>query len=199
MRKPDPTYWIAADVDDIHLLDRYKTEAARSATRSLKNLQTIEKMGRDEQRWQQQLETEKKKLAIQVEQWELLKKQQESKVKPADEEAAEIAVSFMQDQSVKHDENGPCIPQDVYVTTEKGVSKIFDISPSNEKVAQHIATASQLPDGPRRVVRNYIFLGLVPPAYQWLITQDSQRTAKDLELPKSLTFDEWRQLVAKEL
>ena len=61
MRKPDPTYWIAADVDDIHLLDRYKTEAARSATRSLKNLQTIQKMERDEQRWQLQLEIAEEK------------------------------------------------------------------------------------------------------------------------------------------
>ena len=57
------------------------------------------------------------------------------KPKSAQEEAEEIAVSFMQDQSVKHDENGPCIPQDVYVCTEQGVTKIFDISPSNEKVA----------------------------------------------------------------
>ncbi len=156
-------------------------------------------MERDEQRWQLQLEIERKKLAIQVEQWERLKKQQESKVKPADEEAAEIAVSFMQDQSVKNDEKGPYIPQDVYVTSEDGVSKIFDISPANERVAETIATASQAPNGPRRVLRNYIFLGLVSPAYQWLITQDSQRTAKNLELHKSLTVDEWKKLVAADL
>ena len=46
---------------------------------------------------------------------------------------------------------------------------------------------------------NYIFLGLVPPAYEWLITENWQRTAQNLELQKSLTFDEWTQLVAKEL
>ncbi len=199
MRKPNALDWIPADVECLQLFDRYKTEAARAATRSLKNLRTIQKIERDEQRWQLQLEIAKKKLAIQVEQWESLKKQKESTPKSAQEEAEEIAVSFTQDQSVKHDENGPCIPQDVYVCTEQGVTKIFDISPSNEKVAGYIATASECPDGPQRVVRNYIFLGPVPPAYQWLITQNWQRTAQNLELPKSLTFDEWKQLVAKEL
>ena len=184
MRKPDPTYWVEADVDDIHLLDRYKTEAVRTATRSLKNLQTIQKMERDEQRWQLKLEVEKKKLAIQVERWELFKKQKESTPKSAEQEAEEIAMSFLKEDQV--------VRQDVYVNTEKGVTKIVDISPSNEKIAPSIEKT-------KRVVRNYIFLGLVPPAYQWLITENWQRTAQNLELQKSLTLDEWTQLVAKEL
>jgi hypothetical protein len=32
----------------------------------------------------------------------------------------------------------------------------------------------------------------------WLTTEDWQRTAKDLELRKTLSFDEWRKLAANE-
>jgi hypothetical protein len=46
----------------MHLFDRYKTESARAYTRSLKNLQTIQKMARDEQRSQQLFEREKQKV-----------------------------------------------------------------------------------------------------------------------------------------
>jgi hypothetical protein len=61
-RKPDPTYWVPVDLNEMHLLDRYKTEAARAYTRSLRNLQTIQKMTHDDQRWQHQLTKEKQKL-----------------------------------------------------------------------------------------------------------------------------------------
>src|SRR5579863_7243346 len=56
-RKPDPTYWVPIDLHELHLFDRYKTQAARAFTRALKDLQTIQKMARDEQRWQYHLET----------------------------------------------------------------------------------------------------------------------------------------------
>jgi len=68
-RKPDPTYWVQPDLYEMHLFDRYKTEAARADTHSLKNLQTIQKMARDEERWQQQFEREKQKFAIDVNRW----------------------------------------------------------------------------------------------------------------------------------
>jgi len=61
-RKPDPTYWVQPDLHEMHLFDRYKTEASRAYTRSLRNLQTIQKMARDEQRSQQLFEREKQKV-----------------------------------------------------------------------------------------------------------------------------------------
>jgi hypothetical protein len=173
----------------MHLFDRYKTEAARAYTRSLKNLQTIQKMARDEERSQLLLEREKQKLAIDVNRWEQMKRQSE---------AAEIAESFIEEKPVIVDEQGPHIPQDLYVSMQDGITHIFDTVPSNDEIHRIIAEAKQLPTPPTHIVRTYIFLGLVPPTYQWLITDEAQRTAKDQEIRKRLSFDEWRQLAAKE-
>ena len=49
-REPDPVAWSVTEMDHLHRFDRYKTEAARTYTRSLKNLQTMQKMARDEQK-----------------------------------------------------------------------------------------------------------------------------------------------------
>jgi hypothetical protein len=146
-------------------------------------------MERDEQRWLQQFEREKTKLAIDVNRWEQMKRQSE---------AAEIAESFIEEKPVVTDEQGPYIPQDLYVSKQDGITHIFDTVPSNDEVHSIIAETSQLPAPPTHIVRTYIFAGLIPPTYEWLITEESQRTAKDLEIRKPLSFDEWRQLAAKE-
>jgi hypothetical protein len=188
-RKPDPTYWVQPDLHEMHLFDRYKTEAARAYTRSLKNLQTIQKMARDEQRSQQLFEREKQKLAMDLLRWQQMQRQNE---------AAEIAESFIEEKPVIVDEQGPHIPQDLYVSMQDGITHIFDTVPSNDEVHRIIAEANQLPTPPTHIVRTYIFAGLIPPTYQWLITEESQRTAKDQEIRKTLSFDEWRKLAAKE-
>jgi len=188
-RKPDPTYWVQPDLHEMHLFDRYKTEASRAYGRSLKNLQTIQKMARDEQRSQQLFEREKQKLAMDLLRWQQMQRQNE---------AAEIAESFIEEKPVIVDEQGPHIPQDLYVSMQDGITHIFDTVPSNDEVHRIIAEANQLPTPPTHIVRTYIFAGLIPPTYQWLITEESQRTAKDLEIRKRLSFDEWRKLAAKE-
>ena len=188
-REPDPVAWSVTEMDHLHRFDRYKTEAARAYTRSLKNLQTIQKMERDEQRWLQQFEREKTKLAIDVNRWEQMKRQSE---------AAEIAESFIEEKPVVTDEQGPYIPQDLYVSKQDGITHIFDTVPSNDEVHRIIAETSQLPAPSTHIVRTYIFAGLIPPTYEWLITAESQRTANDLEIRKPLSFDEWRKLAAKE-
>ena len=195
-RKPDPTYWIAPDLHEMQLFDRYRTEAARAATRSLKNLQTIQKMARDEQHWQQQLESEKQKLAIHVERWQLLKKQQQRA-----SAAADVAESFAEESpELQVDEPGPNIAQAVFVAVEKGVTEIFDIVPSNAQVERLIAAAaSQSPQPPTQITRTYIFAGRIPPEYEWLITQDWERTAEDQEIRKSLSLHDWRKLAATEI
>jgi len=188
-RKPDPTYWVQPDLHEMHLFDRYKTEAARAATRSLKNLQTIQKMARDEQRSQQLFEREKQKLAMDLLRWQQMQRQNE---------AAEIAESFIEEKPVIVDEQGPHIPQDLYVSMQDGITHIFDTVPSNDEMHRIIAETSQLSAPPTHIVRTYIFAGLIPPTYEWLITEESQRTAKDLEIRKPLSFDEWRKLAANE-
>ena len=188
-RKPDPTYWVQPDLHEMKLFDRYKTEASRAYTRSLKNLQTIQKMARDEQRSQQLFEREKQKLAMDLLRWQQMQRQNE---------AAEIAESFIEEKPVIVDEQGPHIPQDLYVSMQDGITHIFDTVPSNDEVHRIISEANQHPTPPTHIVRTYIFAGLIPPTYQWLITEDAQRTAKDQEIRKLLSFDEWRKLAAKE-
>jgi hypothetical protein len=188
-RKPDPTYWVQPDLHEMHLFDRYKTESARAYTRSLKNLQTIQKMARDEQRSQQLFEREKQKLAMDLLRWQQMQRQNE---------AAEIAESFIEEKPVIVDEQGPHIPQDLYVSMQDGITHIFDTVPSNDEVHRIISEANQHPTPPTHIVRTYIFAGLIPPTYEWLITEESQRTAKDLEIRKPLSFDEWRKLAANE-
>jgi len=188
-RKPDPTYWVQPDLHEMHLFDRYKTESARAYTRSLKNLQTIQKMARDEQRSQQLFEREKHKLAMDVIRWQQMQRQNE---------AAEIAESFIEEKPVIVDEQGPHIPQDVYVAMQDGITHIFDMAPTNDEMHRIISETSQLPVPPTHIVRTYLFAGLIPPTYHWLITEDAQRTAKDQEIRKFLSFDEWRKLAAKE-
>ena len=188
-RKPDPTYWVQPDLHEMHLFDRYKTEASRAYTRSLKNLQTIQKMARDEQRSQQLFEREKQKLAMDLLRWQQMQRQNE---------AAEIAESFIEETPVIVDEQGPHIPHDLYVSMQDGITHIFDTVPSNDEVHRIISEANQHPTPPTHIVRTYIVAGLIPPPYQWLITEESQRTAKDQEIRKPLSFDEWRKLAAKE-
>jgi hypothetical protein len=188
-RKPDPTYWVQPDLHEMHLFDRYKTEASRAYTRSLKNLQTIQKMARDEQRSQQLFEREKQKLAMDVIRWQQMQRQNE---------AAEIAESFIEPKDVVAGEQGPHIPQDVYVAMQDGITHIFDMAPTNDEVNRIIAEADQHATPPTHIVRTYIFAGVIPPTYQWLITDEAQRTALDQEIRKPLSFSEWRKLAAKE-
>jgi hypothetical protein len=131
----------------------------------------------------------KQKLAIDVNRWQEMKRKSE---------AAEIAESFIEEKPVVTDEQGSYIPQDLYVSKQDGITHIFDTVPSNDEMHRIIAETSKLAAPPTHIVRTYIFAGLIPPTYEWLITEESQRTAKDLEIRQPLSFDEWRKLAAKE-
>jgi hypothetical protein len=117
LRKPDPTYWVAVDLHEIHLFDRYKTEAARAHTRSLKNLQTIQKMARDDQRWQLQLAKEKQKL------------------NPAPDPTPEAEVP---PESASH------ISQTLYIGFEDGVATHYETTPTNEQLRPSISESDQI-------------------------------------------------------
>src|SRR3984885_7487056 len=90
-RTPDPRYWVPVDLHEMNLFDRYKTAAARAYSRSLKDLQTIQKMARDEQRWQHQLETQKQKLSLDVERFELAKQKETRLIAKGDAKKSEAA------------------------------------------------------------------------------------------------------------
>ena len=181
-RKPDPSTWEPSELDAVHRFDRYKTEAARSYARSLKTLQTIQKMARDEQKWQHQFAVEKEKLAIEVERWQLLKARQsqtateEEPLDPAPEETT----------------NGGDVAQTVYIGYEGGVEHHYETSPTNEQLRSSISPAN-------RIVRTFNFVGGVPPRYQGLLlNKDTWRRGSSTSARKTYSYEEWSQLTANE-
>ena len=182
-RKPDPTTWEPSELDAVHRFDRYKTEAARSYARSLKTLQTIQKMARDEQKWQHQFAVEKEKLAIEVERWQLLKARQSQ---TATEEEP------LPDPAPEETTNGGDVAQTVYIGYEGGVEHHYETSPTNEQLRSSISPAN-------RIVRTFNFVGGVPPRYQGLLlNKDTWRRGSSTSARKTYSYEEWSQLTANE-
>jgi hypothetical protein len=197
-RKPGATHFNPEDLHEAQLFDRYRTTAQRIFTRTLLDLQLIQKIARAGERWRHQLAKEKQKLAQDVERFELLKQRAAAKT-PEQQRAEVIASATTEKQDVQVDEHGPYIAQAVYVAADvDGVTEVFDIVPSNNEVRRLIAMAGQLPTPPVEVVRTYIFAGRIPPEYEWLIAEDWEREAEHQELRKTLSFTEWATLTAKE-
>ena len=197
-RKPDPRYWVPVDLHEMNLFDRYKTAAARAYTRSLKDLQTIQKMARDEQRWQHQLAMQKQKLSLDVERWELAKQREarltaKSEAKAAQKEEAAIEAELPIAAAL------PPIPiptqtgihQTLYIGYEDDITTIYEITPSNGQIRRRISEGGQ-------VTRTYNFVGGVPPAYEHLITPDALRHGASTSVRKTLSFDEWNRLAESE-
>ena len=170
-RKPDPTNWVASELNEIHLFDRYKTEASRACNRSLKNLQIIQKMARDEQKWQLHLAKQKETFAPDLERWQA------------------------QQQSNQPDEPAPppepAIKQTVYIGLENGRSRHYETTPTNAQLRPRLLPTDQ-------ITRVYNFVGGVPPQYQHLITPDAYRHGSSTSVQKIYTYQEWNTLVAAE-
>jgi len=186
-RKDDYRTWLEADFCELQRFDRYKTEAARAYQRSLKNLQTIQKMARDEQRWQHQFASEKQKLAIHVERFELLKQRAAAKQSPptAPPPAPDLPPF-----------GAPTIPglaQTLYIGFEDDdvTTKIFEVTPSNEELRAVLSVDDQ-------VTRTYYFVGGVPPEYQYLVTSDAIAWGQTTCVKKIYSFDDWLALASNE-
>jgi hypothetical protein len=158
-------------------------------------------MARDEQRWQHQLETEKQKLAIHVERFNLFKKKQTPPVPDfaieEEEEEAEPPVSAEGQSDVddgQHASPSPIqisIAQTLFIGLENGATVVYEITPSNAKLRRTLTEDHQ-------VIRTYNFVGAVPPEYQHLLTPDAVTWGKSTSVQKTLSFDEWDQLTAAE-
>ncbi len=188
-RKPGGRHLVPKmDLDELCLFDRYTTAAQRAFHRSLLNLKLIKKMENDNERWQRQFAAEKARLAPDADPLKDFKKKTE----------ADIVSTVTQNNDVAIDEYGAHIPQAVFVANENGIAEVCETVPSNAEVRRIIATARNYPTPPTEVVRTYIFAGLVPPSYHWLITEDWQREIEDQELRKTMSFDDWLTLTANE-
>jgi len=167
-RKPDPAKWLASELHEMHLFDRYKTEAARAANRSLKNLQIMQKMARDEQKWQLHLAKQKETFAPDLECWQQQADKQEEPV-PSE----------------------PAVKQTVYIGLENGRARHYETTPTNTQLRLRLLPTDQ-------ITRVYNFVGGVPPKYEHLITPDAYRNGSSTSVQKIYTFEEWNNLVATE-
>ena len=167
-REPDPVAWSVTEMDHLHRFDRYKTEAARAYTRSLKNLQTMQKMERDEEKWQQQLAREKEKLAADVERWQHLK----DKEQPPPEET------------------GP--QQTVYISYEDGLEEHHETSPTNDQLRRTISKSDRITR-----TYNFVG-GVPPSYKHLLTTGAVWTRGSSTSITQTYSHEEWTQLVTKE-
>ncbi len=183
-RKPDGRLFIPdVDVKEALLFDRYLTAAHRAFTRTLKDLQLIQKMARDDERWQLQLQKQKDELAKD----------------PQTAGFLQSLANLKKDVNVPPEPDPPHIPQSVYAAFDTDGSLIAsECSPTNDAVRSTITRSQQSPNPPKTVVRTYHFKGPVPAQYHWLLTDSQQRNLPYQEIRKSLTFEEWHKLTANE-
>jgi hypothetical protein len=191
-RKPDAADFTTADVNHLNVFDRYTTTAERALYRALKNLQLIQKMAADEQRWRQHFESQKQKLAIHLERFELAKQreaqralQQAAKAEKKKAEEPPKPEPFVSVRSTT-----PFNHQTLYIGYENGVTTHYETTPTNDQMLGRLMETDH-------VVRTYNFLG-VPPEYKHLITPDAFRSGNSTSVAWKLTYAEWIEMTSKE-
>ena len=194
-------YHIApTDLHQLDLYDRYLPRAERALNRALKNLQLIKKMANDDQRWQQQLIAQKQKLAHEVEKLELAKqrearlaakKKKEEKKEETKEETKEPTIPFAELISAGVMPNPPKFKQTLFIGPSKGVTRIFEVNPSNEAIRRELRDNDQ-------VLRIYNFVGAVPDEYKHLLTPDAISWGKSTSVQHLYDYDDYIVLTNKE-
>ncbi len=197
-RKPDPQSFVpSTDLAEIIAFDRYITQAERGLYRALKSLQLVQKMTNDKQRWQQQFESEKQRLAIHVERWELAKANGTAQKKQAPADAAPDDIPS--DNSSPEEEPDftaqPNNEQTVYIGYEGGVEHHYETTPPNEELGPSLSRSD-------KVTRTYNFVGGIPPRFGQLVAEaqphDFWRRGASASLRKVYSYNEWIQLIANE-
>ena len=161
------------DLPEFDLYDRYVTQAARRFHRALKDIQLIQKMSRDTERWRIFLEKQKEEIL-------------------ADPATAAFLASLDEAENAAMDEAPEIVEQSVFAAFDKdGDALAYESTPANEEI-------TQLPVPPQKVVRTYHLKGIVPAKLHWLFTNDKQKRLTYQEIRKELTFAEWQTAIAGE-
>jgi hypothetical protein len=184
-RQPDTAAWTKDDLGGLSLFARYKTEAARAYDRSLHCLKTIKKLHSDEERWKFYLLSQKEKLAIHIERFEIYKKKQNERM-AKEEEDLDPLTDPPPPPPAEHS-----VGQTLFIGTEKGKTVIDETTPSNDDLRKILT-----PD--HKVSRTYNFIGSVPAEYQHLVTSEAYTFGKSTCIHKTYTFEEWSSQVASE-
>jgi hypothetical protein len=187
--RPDPAHWLPGDVQQMNLLDRYRTTAARAYTRSLRDLQFIQKLHHDTERWELQLESEKQKLATHLERFQILQKQKEREEANETDDDLEDFLKLVGDAKIPDSSHSPAktVQQTLFIGYENNATVVYEVTPSNDKL-RDIATDDHL------IIRTYNFVGAVPPEYEGLIGPNAVKWGKSTSVQKTYSFDDWQNL-----
>ncbi len=184
-RQPDSVAWTKDDLGGLSLFARYKTEAARAYDRSLHCLKTIKKLHSDEERWKFYLTSQKEKLAIHIERFEIYKKKQNERM-VNEEEDLDPLTDPPPPPPAEHS-----VGQTLFIGTDKGKTIIYETTPSNDDLRKILT-----PD--HKVIRTYNFIGAVPAEYQHLVTSEAYTFGKSTCIHKTYTLEEWSKQIESE-
>ncbi len=188
-RQPDTVAWTKDDLGELTLFARYKTEAARAYDRALHCLKTIKKLHSDEERWKFYLQSQKEKLAILIERFELSKQRQQAEAEPAPVEEAPPLADPPPPPEAAAAKAENTVGQTVFIGVEDGKTIIYDTRPSNDDLRPLITEDTE-------ISRTYNFVGSVPSEYQHLVTPEAYTFGKSTCIHKTYNFEEWSKLTA---
>ena len=173
------------DLDELSLFARYKTEAARAYDRSLHCLKTIKKLHSDEERWKFYLQSQKEKLAILIERFELSKQRT-----TASSSAGRRGAPLTDPPPPPQQQPENTVGQTVFIGVENGKTIIYDTTPSNDDLRPLITRTQNQPHLQLHRRR--------PAEYQHLVTSEAYTFGKSTCIHKTYTFEEWSSQIASE-
>ncbi len=148
--KPDIIQWTPADLHQLNLFDRYKTQSERAFRRALVNVQAIRKEAVRDEHWRELLALQKERTALQREKFEFAKA-------PPAEPAKDLIQKLDHHQPtlapMQHDPILNC-------------SVIDQISPTHYDVRKFIEDREQFTHPPQLLVRYFTFLNEIPAEYE---------------------------------
>ena len=148
-------------------------------------MQSIQKINRDQQRWQQQLAAQKQWFEDEDED----EYQQQEEVAPEEPRSQETRFDEPPRSSSMKSAAPAKFQQTLFIGLENGVTVVYEVTPSNDHIRRTISSEDH-------VLRTYNFVGGVPAEYQHLITPGAVSWGKSTSVQKTHSFDEWDNLPA---
>jgi hypothetical protein len=201
--KPDIAAWTPADLHQLNLFDRYKTQAERAFRRALTAVQAIHTQAAREDHWRAQLDLQKQHIHLQRQKFECAQAKETTPAAPTTEDDLSQNLQDFQAAltALQHDAPLNCsvIVQRAFISVQDGATCIDQMSPANDQVRKLIEKGEQFPHPPQLVVRHFTFLNEIPEEYAHLLPPISQRLPTGRSFFRiELDFDKFLDLAAQE-
>jgi hypothetical protein len=188
--QPDPAQWLAGAFRNLEVLQRYKNAAELSCRRAYANLEALRKENNRAERWNLTFDLQKRRVE--------LAERKYADIAPQVKVAASKANQTLhyQDRDAKRaacrGQDRPSAVQKIVVTVEDGITKTSK-RPSNKDVMAELAERAHHLYPPEQVVRDFTFKDLVPSEYNWMISDESDRSAS--EFTQTIPLEDWHKMV----